>query len=115
MLITFYSRADADVIMFGKVGRSMLNALGKDPLASEGIITLAQLPQALAALQAAMEADHREQAAHPFDEDDEEAVERARHDPIIHFSQRAYPLLSMLQHSLREKTPVTWKCSGAED
>lgn len=114
MLITFYSNADADVIMFGEVGRAMLAVLGKDPQAKEGIITVEQLPGALAALQAAIEADHKEHAHHKMaavDAEDED--EHLTRNPIISFAQRAYPLLTMLQYSIKEKAVVTWRATGS--
>jgi len=113
MLITFKSRADADVIMFGEVGRQILVVIGKDPLEPQGIVTVEQLPEALAALQAAVETDRQERKADaPEDEDEDAARERALRAPVISFAQRAVPLQTMLQHSLREKTPVIWSASG---
>jgi hypothetical protein len=57
MLITFHSAAAADVIMFGKNGQQMLQIVGKDPAERQGIVTVEQLPQAIARLTAAIEAD----------------------------------------------------------
>ncbi|WP_018604560.1 DUF1840 domain-containing protein [Uliginosibacterium gangwonense] len=114
MLITFYSNADADVIMFGEVGRAMLAVLGKDPQARDGIVTVEQLPAALAALQAAIDADHRERSHRAVAAiDTEEEDEHAARNSIISFAQRAYPLLTMLQYSIREKAAVTWHASGS--
>lgn len=110
MLITFLSSADADVIMFGEVGQQMLVVMGKDPQALEGIVPLEQLPSALVALQRAVQQDRLAQRQSAADEDEEE--QDAKRSAIIHFAQRAVPLLDMLQRSIDEKTPVLWRVSG---
>lgn len=110
MLITFKSDADGDVIMFGKVGQMMLECLGKDPADARGIITVAQLPEAIARLRAAIEQDKAET---PRDDEREEDEWRepapSRPDPVIRLAQRAAPLLAMLQHSERAGVAVIWE------
>lgn len=117
MLITFKSRADGDVIMFGEVGRTMLEIFGKDHQDAQGILTEEQLPAAIAALRQAMDAD---KAAHPpLEEEDEwgrDAIElqalreqqRAREQQVS-LARRAAPLLTLLEHSLRDRTHVIWE------
>mgnify|MGYP000361404418 CR=1 FL=1 len=56
-IVTFKSRAAGDVIMFGKVARVLLEVIGKDPDDARGIVTVAQLPGAIAALRDAVAAD----------------------------------------------------------
>jgi hypothetical protein len=111
VLITFKSSADGDVIMFGEVGQHMLKVLGKDAREARGIITREQLPQAVQTLQAAIEADKSEQAAQAQAEDfyaEQERVQ-AKIEPIVRFTQRAIPLLFLLQHSERAGVVVTWE------
>ena len=50
MLIVFKSPASGDVIMFEKNGKEMLGVLGKDPSDAKGIVTVEQLPGAIAAV-----------------------------------------------------------------
>lgn len=112
MLITFKSDADGDVIMFGAVGQTMLEALGKDPEDLRGIVTVEQLPDAILRLRAAIVHDKSAQAPELEDEAAEEARRDAglpRPDPIVHFSQRAAPLLSMLEHAERAGVAVLWE------
>ena len=59
MIITFSSPASGDVIMFGDVAQRMLDIMGKDGTAKQGIVTVEQLPDALARLKAAMEAERQ--------------------------------------------------------
>lgn len=113
MLITFKSRASGDVIMFGEVARLMLVIIGKDPMDERGIITVAQLPGALAALGAAIARDKAERASHEENQRDEEEHEEAGHrkDTRISFSQRAVPLVELMAYSMQEQTPVIWETS----
>ena len=55
MLIVFKSPASGDVIMFEKNGKEMLGVLGKDPADAKGIVTVEQLPGAIAAVRAMRE------------------------------------------------------------
>ncbi len=108
MLIIFKSPASGDVIMFEKNGKEMLGVLGKDPADAKGIVTVEQLPGAIAAVKAAIESDKARRA--------EQAKEAA--DPVengaepsgggVSFFQRAVPLLELLERSLKDKAPVTW-------
>lgn len=110
MLITFKCKADADVLMFGEVGRAMLVTLGKDPESRTGIITVAQLPTALEQLQTAMLKDKLAASPTPEEEEDEDAP-RGMAAPVSFF-QRAAPLVQMLEHAQREQVPVTWEAQG---
>ncbi len=61
MLYKFKSRATADLILLEPHGRRLLQAMGKEP-AAQGIVTVAQIPAAMAALEAAVAAEDRRQA-----------------------------------------------------
>jgi hypothetical protein len=106
MLITFKSSAGGDVIMFGEVARLMLVAIGKDPEDARGIITVEQLPGAMQALRAAMEQD---KAAHAGGQEGDDSDKSPGKEPFISFSKRALPLVDLMTHSIREKTPVIWE------
>jgi len=104
MLITFKSAASGDVMMFEENGKELLSVLGKDPDADKGIFTVEQLPRAIAALRAAVEADRSTKREQPdADEDDDRQA-----DDSIQLAQRALPLLELLERSLVDKAPVTW-------
>ena len=53
MLYKFKSQAAGDVIMLDLNGEQMLSIIGKEP-SPKGIITLQQIPAAIAALEAAI-------------------------------------------------------------
>lgn len=109
MLVTFKSAASADVIMFGAVAQTLIDILGKTSGEGSGIVTVAQLPEAITRLKRAIEEDRARQAERPRDEDAEghEAGRSAMVAPVS-LAQRAWPLLNMLEAALREKEPVVW-------
>lgn len=113
MLVTFKSNASADVIMFGDAAKKLIGILGKDPADAKGIVTVAQLPDAIARLKAAIEEDRARQAEleRRRGQDDEQADQEAGRTGMaapVGLAQRAWPLLAMLEESLREETPVVW-------
>jgi hypothetical protein len=108
MLYIFKSRASADVIMFGQDAKHLLEVMGKDTDA-KGILTVEQLPAAIARLKKAAEDDRAQVRAHRAKLDagnDLHAIEEDK--TAIHLSQRAVPLLNMMETSLKEDTPVVW-------
>ncbi|WP_172202206.1 MULTISPECIES: DUF1840 domain-containing protein [unclassified Niveibacterium] len=106
-IVTFKSRAAGDVIMFGKVARVLLEVIGKDPDDARGIVTVAQLPGAIAALREAVAADKARTPA-PMDEADDEEAPRGMDGPVALW-QRAAPLIELMQYSLAEEQPVIWE------
>lgn len=108
MIVTFKSQACADVIYFGDVARRMIELMGKEA-GDQGIVTVEQLPEAIARLRAAIAADkeaHRRQVLD--DEPGTETAEDGGTRPHVSLTQRALPLLAMLEESLGEKKPVVW-------
>ena len=105
MIVTFKSRAAGDVIQFGEVVKRLLGIMGKDPEAAQGIITVEQLPDALERLRAAVAAEKAEMAVRPRGEDDDERRDGPR---AITLTQRAAPMIELLEYALRDRQPVTW-------
>ena len=108
MIVTFQSKASGDVIMFGDVAQKLLEIMGKEA-GAQGIITIEQLPVAIAQLEAAVAAD-KEQRRGQAEEDlpqFETAADGSRR-PYVSLSQRATPLLDLLSWSLKKKVPVVW-------
>jgi len=102
MLYKFQSRAAATVIMLEANGRQLLHIIGKEG-EGHGIITAAQIPQAIAALQTAVE---QAETAAPAQEQDAETEEKRL--PVIGLRQRAAPLLDMLRRSSAAGRDVYW-------
>lgn len=105
MIITFKSRAAGDVIQFGDVAKRLLGIMGKDPQSTTGVITVEQLPDALARLKAAVAAERAELGGQARAQDDDDSQGKPR--PIT-LSQRAVPLIELMEFALRDKEPVTW-------
>ncbi len=112
MLVTFKSDAAGDVIMFGDVAKRLIAAMGKDPADAKGIVTVAQLPEAAARLRVLIEEEKaRAAAAAQAAEEDEEAAREAGHSGMaapVNLAQRAWPLLEMLEFSIKDGVPVVW-------
>ena len=111
MVVTFKSRAAADVIMLGDHAHALLRILGKDADARQGIVTVEQLPDAIAALQAAIEADRerdRQRQNEPEDENEDEPPPTGI-GAAVSLHQRGWPLLEMMRQSLDDDKPVTWE------
>ena len=98
MLYKFKSRATADLIMLEPQGRQIVTIIGKTP-GTSGIVTAAQIPAAIAALEAAVIADEAQ-------ENDESAAEE-RHD-VVRLRQRAAPFIEMLKRSAAADVDVVW-------
>lgn len=110
MLVTFKSAASADVIMFGEPAKQLIAILGKDPDDAKGIVTVEQLPRAIERLRAAIEEDRIRQASRDAEPDEiaAEEQEKTGMGAPVGLAQRAWPLLDMLESSLRDGVPVVW-------
>jgi hypothetical protein len=109
MLITFRSQASGDVMMFSEVAKQMLRIIGKEP-ADKGIVTVVQLPEAVAALRDAIVADKAawsERSASGLVETETEP-DRGQ-ELFVSASQRARPLLELFEWSLKADKPVLWE------
>ncbi len=115
MLFTFRSDASGDVLLFGEVAKKLLAIIGKDPEDTQGIVTVHQLPDAIALLRAAIEEDRAREAerekkraaGEDESEEDREASRTGMAAPVS-LAQRAWPLLEMLEAAQREEVPVIW-------
>lgn len=106
MLYRFKSRATGDLVMLEASGRRVLEILGKDP-AAPGVVTRAQIPAAIEALQAAVKADEaeRERLAQEAQAQDQPLPEAA--DQVT-LRMRSAPFIEMLQRCLREDADLVW-------
>ena len=108
MLYKFKSRATADVIMLEPNGRQLVQIMGKTP-GQGGIVTVEQIPGAIAAIEAAIVADERAraQAREEATQDGEDGSGESAAEAVS-LRQRAAPLLDMLRRSAAEGREVTW-------
>lgn len=97
MLVTFRTRAYADITMFGDVALQLLKMMGHSGTVP-GALMPEDLPGAIAGLKESLQ--HLEQTAPPQSGDDDE--------PAVSLSHRALPLLSLLEAAQRDETEVMW-------
>ena len=112
MLITFTSKAAADVMMYKDHAKRILDLLNKD--SDRGVITAEEAPQAVSILEkeiaesrlhAASEDVERDVNAHHSAAGDDTDHEGAQ---LVSFSTRAYPLLEMLRAAKAGGHDVLW-------
>jgi hypothetical protein len=112
MLVTFKSKAAAEVLMYEEHAKRILDLLNKD--VKRGIITAAEMPNAIAKIEAeiaesrlhpASEEVRRDVLAHHGEEGDDN-----EHEPVefVSFATRVYPLLEMLRAARSEEQDVMW-------
>lgn len=101
MLYEFKSKATGSVVMTGPVAERLLAIVGKET-GPKGIFTVEQMPDAIAALQAAIEREKGEGAP----EDEPAGAPGAPR--AVSLAQRAWPLIDMLQTAHRKGQPITW-------
>jgi Domain of unknown function (DUF1840) len=99
-LVTFRSRAAAEIIMVRDVADRLLEIIGKEA-AERGVITPPQIEAALASLEQAVAA---ERARGEDRVDDEQPL----HLQAVSLRQRAFPLMEMLRAARRRAVDVTW-------
>lgn len=112
MLITFTSKAAAEVTMYKEHAKRILDLLGKD--VGRGVITAAEAPQAVEVL----EKEIAETRLHHASDDVQRDV-RAHHGEVgddtdhegmevVSFATRAYPLLEMMRAAKNGGHDVLW-------
>ena len=113
MLYKFKSRSTADLILLEPHGRRLLQLIGKET-GPTGIVTVAQIPAALAALEAAVLDDDRRLASRAKEkktlshgqEDDVDDADTQGDSVSLH--QRAAPFIEMLRRSAEGGHDVVW-------
>lgn len=107
-MITFRSEVGPDVMMFDAVAQRMMTLMDKEH-AARGVISVEQLPAAIASLKAAIAQDRAVQRAAPVAADTEEEDDAAAAAAApVSLAQRATPLVELLEISLARGKPVTW-------
>jgi cyclopropane-fatty-acyl-phospholipid synthase len=103
MIYKFKSQATADVIMLKLNGDQMLAIVGKEPSA-QGIITVAQIPAAIAALEAAVVTHEAAESRRTEQPQMEVEVE----GDSVRLRDRAAPFIELLRSSAQARKDVVW-------
>jgi len=112
MLITFKSKAAADVVMYESHAKPIFDLLHKD--LGRGVITAAEAGDAIAILEKQIAASKAHEAAEALERDvnahHNASVDDHNHEKIepVSFSARAYPLLDMLREAHKGNYDILW-------
>jgi hypothetical protein len=86
---------------------TLMEIMGKDP-GDKGIVTVEQLPEAIARLKAAVAQDKTAKPVVDHDERQFEKTPEGGKREHVSLARRAVPLIELLEFSLKEEVPVTW-------
>ena len=98
MLVTFTTKAYADITMFGDVAVSLLKMMGHSGTVPSAI-TAEDLPAALERLTAALNSQTNSQPIENSNDD----------EPEVSLHTRAIPLIELLNAAIKEKADVMWQ------
>jgi len=98
MLVTFTTKAYADITMFGDVALTMLRKMGHSATVP-GAILAADVPEALSRLTAAIDAEKSSPLLADKDAD----------EPVVSMAHRALPLINLLTAAAKAESSVMWK------
>ena len=98
MLVTFTTKAYADITMFGDVAVALLKMMGHSGTVPSAL-RAEDVPEALTRLKAALKAG--KSMPQGADKNDEE--------PAVSMSNRALPLINLLAAAAKENANVMWK------
>ena len=102
MLITFRTKAYADITMFGEVALTLIRLMGHSG-SVPGAILAQDVPDALARLRAAAAANPDTPAPGPTSGRGEDSDE-----PPVTLAHRAMPLIALLEAAARDGCNVMW-------
>lgn len=102
MLVTFRTKAYANVTMFGNVALEMIKMMGHSETVP-GAITAENVPKALEQFKAAVALEKSKPDPEDVDTDDEDDAE-----PQVSIATRALPLLELLTAAAEDQCDVMW-------
>ncbi|HLL10902.1 MAG TPA: DUF1840 domain-containing protein [Rubrivivax sp.] len=112
MLITFKSKAAAEIIMYQEHAKRILDMFGKD--VHRGVITAAESAPLIARLEKEIAESrlhqHSEEVRHDVDTHHGEHGDDNDHEPVavVDFHTRAYPLLEMMRAAHQGGHDILW-------
>jgi hypothetical protein len=105
MLYKFKSKATGDLILLEPQGRQFLSLIGK-AIEAKGIIEPEHMPDAIKALQQAVE-DEEKQQAQALEDAKVQGLKPPKFDAIS-LRQRTKPIIDMLQRCHKAQQPMVW-------
>lgn len=107
MLVRFYSSETGELLMFADAAKTLLQAIGKET-SRLGTFTQAEMAAAAEALRQAVK------AVEPAAVDEGEDENGKKKPPVVVLSQRAWPLIDMLERTSRggTKANIIWEAAS---
>lgn len=99
MLVTFTTKAWADITMFGEIAVQLIKLMGHSGTVPSAILA-EDVPAALENLKSAMEQEAPDESE---GEEDDDSGERK-----VSIPTRAYPLIELLTAAAEQKSDVMW-------
>ena len=111
MLVTFKSKAAAEVLMYEEHAKRILDLLNKD--VTRGVITSEETPQAVARLEQEIAESRKQREQEELQRNaaggqDKEPDDERDQPVTVSFATRAYPLLEMLRAAQKSGQDVMW-------
>ena len=106
-LVVFRSKAAAEITMFAENARRIFEIIGR-PESARGVITAAQVPDALQRLTAAVAEEREQHRLAAGVSADDESDSKGMSARGVTFGQRAFPLIEMLRAAQKKGADVTW-------
>ncbi len=104
MLITFKSKAAADVLMYEVHAKPLLDILHKE--LGRGVLTPEEVPAAIDSLEAHIAGDQAQASSEPENDYPDEPIHPSQ--VTVALSARAFPLLEMLRAARKSGAGVMW-------
>jgi hypothetical protein len=98
MIVTFTTKAYADIIMFGDIAIALIKMMGHSGTVPSAILA-DDVPHALTQLKQSLSMSIE-------DKTDDEAEEG---EPVVSFHQRALPLIALMEAAIKQHEDMSWK------
>ena len=110
MLVRFLSSETGEILMFADAARPLLQVLGK-ATSARGTFTQAEMASASQTLRDAVK---RADAPPPPPDEDERDETGKKKEPVVAMSQRAWPMIDMLERTSKggPKANIVWEASA---
>jgi hypothetical protein len=98
MIVTFTTKAYADIIMFGDIAIALIKMMGHSGTVPSAILA-DDVPHALSQLKQSLSMSIE-------DKTDDETEEG---EPVVSFHQRALPLIALMEAAIKQHEDMSWK------
>jgi len=111
MLVTFSSKAGADILMLAQHAKPLLTIIGKTDdkdLLKRGVFMPEQLEKAIMRLEQAIAAEPRQN----LEDDQDSNLPKDALTMPVGLRQRSFPLLDLLKRAQVQQVPVMWEAGS---